>query len=101
MESILLVGRGKRSSVGPKDQFLWAVCTLKHGGTWHFNATVLKRKSAMFEKIMTRFIEIAAPIMFRTFVEKVEEVIKMKFLRENEQLFLFHTNALYAIDVMF
>lgn len=66
-----------------------------------FNDTVFIQKTVMFEKVLTRFIKLAASAMYKGLVAKVADVINMEFSRGNNQKRFYDSFPLYATDVMF
>lgn len=55
----------------------------------------------MFERMITRLIKEAAPILYRAFVTEVSDCMSMTFLKENCHRFAYHPCALYVTDTMF
>ena len=95
------IGRGKKSSVSPKDCFFMTLTVLNHGGTWDFLARIFNCKGANFERLIVRFIKNAAPLFYEKFVIHNEKAYTMSRLSKNKNLFNNHPYARYATDVCF
>ena len=91
------VGRGRRSTVTPKDAFMMALCVLKHYDTWDKHAQYFNMNVATFEKMIVRVFEITSPVLFGEFVNPVT----MTSQRANKKAFTNYPYALYVTDVKF
>ena len=49
-------GRGRRSSIKPRDLFFITLCVLKHGGHWCFMAGTFGMKGPTFERLIVGFV---------------------------------------------
>lgn len=84
-----------------KDQFFMKTCVLKHSGSRQSNDTVFKRKTDMFERLLTRFILISVTVMYKVFTAKVADVIGLRSTGKSNQRFSDHLYALDTTSVKF
>lgn len=54
----------------------------------------------MFEKIVSKFIQVASPVLFKTLILDVGKTLNVTSLKQKKGV-LHHPHALYATDVMF
>lgn len=101
LHQTLSVGRGKKSSVGPKDSLFMFLTVLKHGGTWDFLARIFNCKGPNFERIMLRFCAAVSPIFYEDMVVGAARKYSFAHLNEQGKTFENHPYARYATDVCF
>lgn len=55
----------------------------------------------MFERMVSNFIKVSSPVLYKTLILDVAITMNMVYLRMKGRRLLHHLHALYATDVMF
>lgn len=94
-------GRGNRCRYSPFDNFFMTLTVLKNGGSWDFLAAIFKLKAPTFQRMITRFVYCAGPIIYDMYVKDHARTYTMEKLREDNVSFSNYPEARYATDVIF
>ncbi|KAF0731056.1 hypothetical protein Ae201684P_011721 [Aphanomyces euteiches] len=90
-------GRGRRNQTSSKDAFFMMLSVLKHYRTWDKHAADFNLRVPTIERMMTRMITIAEPILVSILIRPVA----MTSQRRQQFVFQNFPEALYATDVKF
>ena len=90
-------GHGQKCKVMRKDEFMMALCVLKHYDTWGKHALDFIIATSTFQKIIMRVISLIEQPLYQKFIKSVN----MADQRAKPQLFTNYRYALYATDVKF
>ena len=76
-------GRGRGSSIKPRDLFL-TLCVLKHGGHWAFMAGTFGMKGPTFERLIVGFVLGVPEFIYKNESTGAESEFRMAQLIEND-----------------
>lgn len=94
-------GRGRRSSVKPKDALFMMLTVLKNAGHWYFVGRLLKIKGPTFERLVISEIIFSWELFFNVVVRKTDNRFTISKISSDQTLFKKFLCALYATDVTF
>lgn len=73
----------------------------KSGKSWDFMSSMFKNNTLTFQRMISKFVDIAGPIAYKHMVQDKEKYFKMRKLHEDKTLFRNFPEARYATDVIF
>ncbi|KAJ0390741.1 hypothetical protein ATCC90586_011082 [Pythium insidiosum] len=93
--------RGPASRYQAKDVFFMMVSVFKNGGKWQTNAKVFDVKEPTFQRMITKFIGLVAPLLSEAWINSQCLEYPMHVLVTSGNTFANYPSAHYATDVTF